>query len=73
VVDKRLAIAAMAFGLLALVAGGLQLWAFLDSQRPRHAVLAVFALSVGVTVAVAGVRALRRAQRRSPRKSDDPG
>lgn len=53
-------VAALAFAVLALLAGGLQLWAFLDSERPRHAVLAVFALSVGISVTVAAVGALRR-------------
>jgi fucose permease len=67
--DKRLAAAAMAFGLLALTAGGLQLWAFVASDRPRHAVLAVFALGVGVAVLVTATRALRHALR----KPDDAG
>lgn len=58
--DKRLAVAALVFGLLALTAGGLQLWAFIASDRPRHVVLAVFALGVGVSVVVAAIRALRR-------------
>lgn len=56
---KRLALAAMAFGVLALAAGGLQAWAFTTSQHPRNAVLAVFALAVGACVLVAAVRALR--------------
>ena len=54
------AVAALAFAVLALLAGGLQLWAFLASERPRHAVLAVFALSVGISVAAAAGGALRR-------------
>ncbi|MDF2822845.1 MAG: hypothetical protein K0R68_253 [Mycobacterium sp.] len=54
------AVAALAFAALALIAGGLQLWAFLESERPRHAILAVFALSVGLSVALAAGRAVRR-------------
>ncbi|WP_197382113.1 hypothetical protein [Mycolicibacterium mengxianglii] len=61
--DKKLPIAALVFAALALVAGGLQLWAFFSSQHPRHAILAVFALSVGLSVGIAGVRALRAARR----------
>ncbi|CAJ1580334.1 hypothetical protein [[Mycobacterium] wendilense] len=64
--SRRLALAAMAFGVLALGAGALQAWAFASSQYPRHAVLAVFALSVGVCVLVAAVRAFRRASRDRP-------
>ena len=56
---RKLVAAAMAFGVLALTAGGLQLWAFIGSEQPRHAVLAAFALSVGVSVLVAAGRALR--------------
>ena len=59
----------MVFGLLALTAGGLQLWAYVASERPRHVVLAVFGLAVGVSVLVAATRALRRA----PRDPDDAG
>jgi hypothetical protein len=65
VTDKRLAGASMAFGVLALVAGGLQAWAFVSSAQPRHAVLALFALSVGVCVVIATARAWRRATNRS--------
>jgi hypothetical protein len=60
--SSRLAAAGVAFGLLALIAGGLQAWAFLQTQYPRSAVLAVFALSVGGCVTVAAVRAWRRAR-----------
>jgi ABC-type transport system involved in cytochrome c biogenesis permease component len=67
--DKRLAVAATVLGLLALTAGGLQLWAFVASDRPRHVVLAVFALAVGISVLVAATRALRHATR----KPDDVG
>jgi hypothetical protein len=59
VASRQLAAAALVFGALTLMAGGLQLWAFLESERPRHAVLAVFALSVGVSVALAALRRLR--------------
>ncbi|MGV0744979.1 hypothetical protein [Mycolicibacterium sp. XJ870] len=58
--QRRLALAGLAFGVLALVAGGLQLWAFIDTDRTRHAVVAVFALSVGISVAVAAARSLCR-------------
>ncbi|MGB3483368.1 MAG: hypothetical protein WBB07_14285 [Mycobacterium sp.] len=59
-IDRRLALAGLAFGVLALVAGGLQLWAYLEGTHPRNAVLAVFALSVGVAVTGAAARALSR-------------
>lgn len=59
--SKRwLAVAAIAFALLATTAGGLQLWAFSASDHVRHLVLGVFALSVGASVLTYGVRALRR-------------
>jgi hypothetical protein len=69
VTAKRLALAALVFGLLALTTGGLQLWAYVASDRPRHAVLAVFALGVGVSVLAAAIRGLRRAHR----EPDDAG
>lgn len=56
---RRLAFAGLMFGVLALVAGGLQVWAFVVTDGPRHLVVAVFALSVGVSVVVAAVRSLR--------------
>lgn len=59
---RALAAAALAFGLLALVAGGLQAWSFAQTGYARSAVLAAFALSVGVCVTVAAVRAWRRAR-----------
>lgn len=58
--DRRLAFAGLTFGVLALIAGGLQLWAFIDTDRVRHVVVAVFALSVGVSVVVAAAQALGR-------------
>jgi len=57
--------AALAFGLLALCAGGLQLWAFAAGGSPRHLVLGVFAASVGLSVLVAAV------SRRGPRWPGD--
>lgn len=42
--------AALAFGLLALVAGGLQLWAYVATDGPRHLILGVFAVGIGVCV-----------------------
>ncbi|MEU0496151.1 hypothetical protein [Mycobacterium sp. NPDC006124] len=47
--------AALAFGLLALCAGGLQLWAFAAGGSPRHLVLGLFAAAVGVTVLAVAV------------------
>jgi uncharacterized membrane protein HdeD (DUF308 family) len=60
--------AALAFGLLALCAGGLQLWAFASSDHPRHLVLGVFAVAVGVSVLAATVGP---ASRRGPRWPGD--
>ncbi len=57
---RTLAGAGLAFGLLALVAGGLQAGVFIQTGYVRSAVLAVFALSVGGGVTVASVRAWRR-------------
>lgn len=48
--------AALAFGILALVAGGLQVWAFVASGFGRHLVVGVFALAVGVSVITASLR-----------------
>jgi hypothetical protein len=41
---------------LALLAGGLQLWAFAATDGPRHLILGIFALSVGVSVLIAAVK-----------------
>lgn len=57
---RQLLIAAVAFGLLATVAGALQLWAFAVSDYPRHLVVGIFAVSVGICVTVSAVRTLRR-------------
>ncbi len=62
--DKRLMLAAAAFGVLALGAGGLQLWAYVLSAQPQHLILAVFALTVGGCVLTATGAALRRVRRR---------
>ena len=56
-----LRVAALAFGLLALCAGGLQLWAYASSGFPRHLVLGVFAVAVALSVVVAA------ASRKGPR------
>ncbi len=48
-----LRVAGLAFGLLALVAGGLQLWAFGVTGGARHLIPGVFASSVGVCVIAA--------------------
>ncbi|TPG33120.1 hypothetical protein [Mycolicibacterium hodleri] len=52
-----LRVAALAFGLLALCAGGLQIWAFASTGFPRHLVVGVFAVAVGLSVLVAGSKA----------------
>lgn len=45
------------FVLIAFAAGGLQFAAFVASERGlRHLILAIFALSVGVSVAIALLR-----------------
>jgi hypothetical protein len=65
--------AAVLFAGLAILAGGLQVLAYVATGGPRHLVLGVFALSVGVSVlaAVAGwVRRTRRERHgHSERKS----
>ncbi|CAN7548903.1 hypothetical protein [Mycolicibacterium frederiksbergense] len=48
-----LRVAGLAFGLLAVVAGGLQLWAFGVTGGARHLILGVFASSVGACVIAA--------------------
>ena len=50
---RVLKLAAVAFAGIALIAGGLQSWAFVVGGGPRHLVLAIFAGSVGVSVLVA--------------------
>jgi uncharacterized membrane protein HdeD (DUF308 family) len=60
-----LRVAAVAFGLLALCAGGLQLWAYASSDHPRHLVVGVFAVAVGISVLAA------TASRRGPRWPGD--
>jgi hypothetical protein len=62
--DRRLAFAGLAFGALALIAGALQLWAFIETDGARHLVVAVFALSIGVSVVAAAAQSLRRTARR---------
>lgn len=53
---KALRWAAVAFGGIALVAGGLQLWAFAATDGLRHLIVGVFAVSVGGSVLLAAVR-----------------
>ncbi|TLH50630.1 hypothetical protein C1S81_21845 [Mycolicibacterium neoaurum] len=48
-----LRIAGTAFGLIALGAGGIQLWAYAVTDWPRHLVLGVFACAVGLCVLMA--------------------
>lgn len=55
-----LRVAGLAFGLLALVAGGLQLWAFGVTGSARHLILGVFASSVGACVIAAVWRRRRQ-------------
>ena len=47
-----LRLAAAAFAGLVLVAGGLQIWAFVATGAPRHLVVGIFALAVGVSVSI---------------------
>ncbi|MCP9273277.1 hypothetical protein [Mycolicibacterium arenosum] len=47
--------AGLAFGVLALAAGGLQVWAFVASGFGRHLVVGVFALAVGGSVVTASL------------------
>jgi hypothetical protein len=54
----KLRIAALIFAVIALIAGALQLAAFVATENgPRHLVLAVFALGVGLSVLIALWRA----------------
>ncbi|BBZ32090.1 hypothetical protein [Mycolicibacterium confluentis] len=62
--QKVLVLLAVAFAVVALIAGGMQLAAFIASERPRHLVLAVFALAVGASVGAAAASALWRIRRR---------
>ncbi len=59
-----LRVAALAFAALALIAGGLQVAAFVSSGFVRHLVLGgVFACSVGICVAGAVVASVMRSRR----------
>ena len=51
-----LRIAGFTFGLIALLAGGLQLSAYVASDWPRHLILGVFACAIGVSVIIASAR-----------------
>ena len=55
-----LKVAASAFAVLALLAGGLQLAAFGSGGSPRHLILGVFACAVGCSVGVAVVASVVR-------------
>ena len=61
---RWLPLLAVAFAALALLAGGAQLWAFIASSRPRHLILAIFAVAVGIAVSIAAGVALWRKRRR---------
>ncbi|MGW0160742.1 hypothetical protein ACWDUN_15660 [Mycobacterium sp. NPDC003323] len=52
--------AGVAFGMLALVAGGLQLWAYGDSGWVRHLILGLFAAAVGISVTAAALKRSRQ-------------
>lgn len=52
--------AALAFGALALLAGGLQVWAFVASGFSRHLVVGVFAVAVGASVVTATLSSVGR-------------
>lgn len=58
-----LRIAALALGVLALVAGGLQIWAYVATGFPRHLVVGSFAVAVGLCVTGAAVGAVLRGRR----------
>jgi hypothetical protein len=58
--SRPLALAALAFALLAGAAGVAQVIAFVATGWPRHLVVGGFALAVGVSVTIAVVRARRR-------------
>jgi uncharacterized membrane protein YedE/YeeE len=47
---RMLMLAATAFGLLALLAGGLQGWAYVRTGYGRHLVVGIFAAAVGISV-----------------------
>lgn len=54
---------ALAFGLLALVAGGLQIAAFVSNGFVRHAIVGGFAVAVGCSVIAAVIAAVLRSRR----------
>jgi hypothetical protein len=58
-----LRVAALGFALLALVAGGLQIWVYVATEGPRHLILGLFALTVGACVTAAVVAAVMAARR----------
>lgn len=58
-----LRLSALAFALLALVAGGLQIAAFLTNGWARHAIVGGFAVAVGCSVIVAVVASVVRSRR----------
>ena len=61
---SMLRLAAAVFAGLAVVAGGLQIWAFVATGAPRHLVVGIFALAVGASVSIAvGTSILRRGPR----------
>ncbi|PRC47524.1 hypothetical protein C6A85_84510 [Mycobacterium sp. ITM-2017-0098] len=58
-----LRLGALAFALLALVAGGLQIAAFLTNGWVRHAIVGGFAVAVGCSVIGAVVASVVRSRR----------
>lgn len=62
-VTRALRVAALAFALLALVAGGLQIAAFVSNGWLRHAIVGGFAIAVGASVLVAVIASVMRSRR----------
>lgn len=62
-VTQALRAGALAFSLLALVAGALQIAAFLANGSARHVIVGGFAIAVGASVAVAVVASVVRSRR----------
>lgn len=54
---------ALAFALLAFVAGGLQIAAFLSNGSARHAIVGGFAIAVGCSVTAAVIASVVRSRR----------
>lgn len=68
-----LRVAALAFALLAFVAGGLQLAAYFSAGFVRHLVVGVFACAVGVSVGGAAVASMVQSRRTPSEPRDGRG